>query len=189
MSENPTRVKFENQSLQCTLTMEERERRGSELAFVAGEIDRLEEQKKSATESFKSQIGTVEGRHRAIASVIRQGYEYRDVRCRRTFDYIERTVTVVREDTGEQVDHRPMNLKELEEYEASAQKKLFPEDEQPAEGEAADEPTITSPDESEAACANCDHFESYHAQDGGGCNLPNCGCEKFEAQKESEAEV
>lgn len=119
------KVTIEVQHLPCTLTLEEREKKGRELADLMAEKDRLEDAKKGAADQFKGQITTVENNCRGVYLVIRQGYEMREVECRRVQDWDRKTVEVIREDTGELISTREMNQTEVKEFEAAAQGTLF----------------------------------------------------------------
>ena len=123
------KVTLEAQFMPCTLLPIELERKGRELADLMAEKDRLEDAKKSAADHFKSKISETEAKCRGVYLVIRQGYEMREVQCRRVQDYDRRVVEIVREDTGEIVSSRPMNPTEVKEFEIAAQGRLFGEQE------------------------------------------------------------
>jgi len=123
------RVTFETSYLPCTLTFEERERKGRELADLCAEADRLEGDKKSAAESFKAKQSTVDAKRREVHLIIRQGFESREVQCRRIMSYEAKRLDIVREDTGEVVSSRPLNPTEIRELEQAAQGRLFAEQE------------------------------------------------------------
>lgn len=91
----------------------------SELAAVAREIGRLnaerqgmEAQAKVASDQWKDRIRGVEARAADLATKAHEGQELRPTECVEEYDYRLGEVRVVRSDTGEKLETRPMTTEE-----------------------------------------------------------------------------
>lgn len=90
-----------------------------EKILLAGEIARkhieaghLEKKKQEITKRFAAEIAAADSVLGELSSKINDGHEYRDVECEKVLDYSTGTVTVVRKDTAEVVEERPMQDEE-----------------------------------------------------------------------------
>lgn len=101
--------------LPVTLTDDELLHRGNTLAELLDKIDSLEQQKKDSAADFKNQIETKETEASELSMVIRQKTEIREVEVRERKDYTVRKIYMVRLDTGEIYDSRPMNIDDAQE--------------------------------------------------------------------------
>ena len=112
---------FLSLSLKCLLTDDEKMERGAALAEHVQAIEVLSKEKSASAAGFKTRIDhhTLEGA--ALSFALKNGYEYRDVACSATRNFEVRTVTIVRIDTGECIETRPMEIHEM-------QSRLFDED-------------------------------------------------------------
>jgi hypothetical protein len=101
--------------LPVQLTDDELQQRSQALVGNIKQTDALKEEKKTATSEFKARIGACNDVTKRLTEIISSGKEERDVECEMTKDYKGGTVTVVRLDTGEVVETRPMTADERQE--------------------------------------------------------------------------
>jgi phenylalanyl-tRNA synthetase alpha subunit len=113
--------KKETRNLKTMLSAEELAERADGLAQATQEVERLEEEKKAAASQYKSQIEEATGRRNKLAGIVSSKSEWRQVDVELTFDYENKTVSVVRLDDGEVVQERAMFHEEL-------QKQLYTEE-------------------------------------------------------------
>lgn len=106
--------KKENRNLVCILTDDELDLARDEIARVTSEQERLEDEKKSVTSSYKDKIDRCVLDMRTIARKITTKQEVRGVECVWEFDYRKAMATLIRPDTGEVVDKRAMTAEELQ---------------------------------------------------------------------------
>jgi uncharacterized FlaG/YvyC family protein len=64
---------------------------------------------KSVSTQNKAEISEFEAQMGKLSEKIRSGYEHRNVKCTKNFDYRLGTVTITRLDTGEIIRERPMD--------------------------------------------------------------------------------
>lgn len=121
--DNSLRVKKSKEYLKCEFTEKEILEFGGELARKHSEINELEDQKKRIVSDLKAKSEAADAEASILARKIQNKNEYRDVECQEVYNYVEKTVTIVRVDTGEIVKTRPMNENEKQEL-------LFPEPEE-----------------------------------------------------------
>ena len=93
----------EVRSLQCTLTPEELMTCARQMADAENEIQHLNAEKENFVAQFKSKLSQAEGVVSGKASMIRCGYEFRNVDCEQVKDFDKGTVTVFRLDAGRAV--------------------------------------------------------------------------------------
>jgi predicted molibdopterin-dependent oxidoreductase YjgC len=74
-----------------------------------------EEERDKENKKRKGDIALLEGVTARIAETVRSGSEYREVECELRKDYERGTVATFRDDTGEQIDQRPMTAEERQE--------------------------------------------------------------------------
>jgi hypothetical protein len=96
------------QMLRYTFTAEERQQLGQDLAQTLGEQSGIQEDLEAIKAQFKSKLSEVSGRVNAIANKVRSGYEMRSFKVEKRMDLKAGTYTVVRLDTGEVIEERPL---------------------------------------------------------------------------------
>lgn len=100
--------------LPVKLTNDEVRMKGKRMAVLQGEIQQLGEEKKEIVSDFTSKINGRTTEILKLTREINEGAEYRQVEIVERKDWIEREVQVIRQDTGEVVDARPMTPAELQ---------------------------------------------------------------------------
>lgn len=113
----------ETRTLPVRLTDGELLAKSKELAAKITELDEVEDRKKSAVAQCKVKSDELDLDIHKIARILRTGREDREVEVSEIRNDPARTIEVVRLDTGEIVESRPMTIHEL-------QKPLFPEKEE-----------------------------------------------------------
>lgn len=98
--------------LWCKLTDAEKLQLGKKLADTLTEVEGLDAEKTDTSKRLTDQIRLKEALASQQKSVLRSGQEIREIPCREYRDYREGVVVVVRRDTGETVERRPMNFEE-----------------------------------------------------------------------------
>ena len=98
--------------LRCDLTLEEQRLKGVQLAEQEHKIAELENKMKLSNQVIKEEIKEITTALSKNTQEIRQGWEFRQVKCQMTYDYSRATVVTVRIDSGEVVDERAMNQDE-----------------------------------------------------------------------------
>ena len=108
-TENKIVPKKTSRMLQCMLTDADRIARGRDMADEKDAKDRLESQMSEVSKDFKAKIAAKDTRISSLASVIRAGYEYREVPCEIYLDTPAPGMkTIFRIDTGEMVERTEM---------------------------------------------------------------------------------
>ena len=107
--------------LPCKLTEKERAKLAEDLESNMTKIESIEQQKKTADDGFKKDIGLLEEAQGKLRTMIRTGAEEREVKCEEVTDYVHGEVRVTRLDTKETFSKR--NLTKTE-----AQLPLLPKD-------------------------------------------------------------
>ena len=107
-------IKKTKESLKCLLTEKEIREAGSSLARQYSRVAELEDEKKSVTSDFKAKIDLATAEASILARMIQNGYEFRTVDCETIWDFDSKTVSVVRQDTGETISERTMTPDELQ---------------------------------------------------------------------------
>lgn len=74
----------------------------------------LEEEKKTITSQFASQINEANAKANSAAQKLESGFEMRMIDCEERWNYKTKTITVIRLDTGEEVRERTMNNRECQ---------------------------------------------------------------------------
>ena len=102
--------------LKCKLTDTEVLGYGREMADVHASVAQLTADMKSLVTEYKGKIALKLARLETLSAYVASGYEHRDVKCERVFDYEARTVTEVRLDGLEPtvVNQRKMTNDEMQ---------------------------------------------------------------------------
>lgn len=114
-SNQPTTKATENtflQSLPVPLTEEEKMEFGKLLAHEHSEQEKTEDELASVKLTFKSRAAAHEKRISHLAECLNTGREYRNVECERRYELRTREVAIIRLDTYEEVERRPMTATE-----------------------------------------------------------------------------
>lgn len=98
--------------LPVLLTDEELRMRGAHLAAHLEELSDARHDAKRTAEAFKEQRSTLELEISRLKTVILQRSEMREVEILEEKDWLEKTVSTVRLDTGEVIETRPMTMEE-----------------------------------------------------------------------------
>jgi hypothetical protein len=80
-------------------------------------VERLaerENRKSAITKQAAAEVAEAKANQDVILAKRRCGYEFRDVECEETFNLATRMATVIRLDSGEIIETRPMTAKELQ---------------------------------------------------------------------------
>lgn len=104
----------ETRSLMCTLTEAERLARGSELATILGHEEDLELKKAEYIANHKDSAKVLEVQRKRLARAVNLGAEPRETRCAWVPDFAHKAMVLYRQDTGEQIESRPMTADELQ---------------------------------------------------------------------------
>lgn len=74
----------------------------------------LEEEKKTITSQFASQINEANAKANSAAQKLESGFEMRMIDCEEIWDYKTKTIATTRSDTHEEVRERTMNNRECQ---------------------------------------------------------------------------
>ena len=109
------RVPFET-VLKCKLTDAEVLGYGREMADIHAAVAQLTADMKSLVTEYKGKIALKQARLETLSAYVSSGYEHRDVKCERVFDYALRLVSEVRLDgqTPYVVNQRGLTNDELQ---------------------------------------------------------------------------
>ena len=110
--EQTDEITHNKQDLKCTLTEAELLKAAREMADAQNRAAELEAEIKNYQTQAKSRLASEESLVAAKASVIRCGYEFRQVECDVIWCYETGLVTNVRTDTGETIETRAMSESE-----------------------------------------------------------------------------
>jgi hypothetical protein len=101
-------------NLPVALTREEVALCADRAAQMLKNIDVREDEFKQQAQANRREIARLEADLREVSAEVRERKSYRDVVIERRFDWMAGTVTEIRTDTGEQLNHRPMNDEEAQ---------------------------------------------------------------------------
>jgi hypothetical protein len=90
--------------------------RALELAGKIEEHDRLEKDRKEQAKAMKEEVDAAGNEVRRLAGIVKTGEEPREVEVRWDPNHAERTMELLRLDTGELVRSRPMDKPEIHKY-------------------------------------------------------------------------
>jgi len=106
------KVAHEPHHLPCELGEKDKAEAADRLAKALEQAESFALEHKSVTGGFKSRTGALnEQIHRLMVNV-RDGVEMRSIDCELRLNYTKLTATLVRKDTGEVVEERPMTSEE-----------------------------------------------------------------------------
>jgi hypothetical protein len=91
------------------LTETEERQLGKDLARARHLLGASTDARAEAVSQFKAEIEKMEAEMNRLAALINNGYEYREVECEVISNYRDGQITVLRVDTGEEVEARAMN--------------------------------------------------------------------------------
>ena len=94
--------------VKCLLTQEELLDYSKQLAKNQQDKYEAESHKKSVVADCNDKIARLDSEMHALSRKINSGYEYRMTKCQYVFDWERLTKTLIRIDTGEIVDIRPV---------------------------------------------------------------------------------
>ena len=100
--------------LKCILEDDEKLALGDEMAKAESERHSHEDKLASVSKQIKADIAACEAIIRKNASLLREGYEHRNVPIVTTRNFQERTVVVVRLDIDEEIENRDMRPDEAQ---------------------------------------------------------------------------
>ncbi len=106
--------KIKTMDLPVRLTPDQQRQRGLELADCHGAMRVLEEEQKSTKGRWKKQSEEIEVNMARLSRIVQKGEECRPVAVSESENWAEKTVEIIREDTGEQVHYRAMSEHELQ---------------------------------------------------------------------------
>jgi hypothetical protein len=105
---------MQTRNLPVELTKDEIRLRGEELARKHAEWDEVENARKTAQTEAKGKIERIEAESKLLANNIRTGREYRDIEVREVRNDTTLSMDLVRQDTGEVIESRPLRTDELQ---------------------------------------------------------------------------
>jgi len=114
--EDPNKDRFFTEHLveflKYVFSPQEKSDLGAQLAQCFSDCTDAEARLKSVATQIKSEIARIEGEMGSLSEKIRTGYEHRNVKCEKLFDYRLGSVTYTRLDSGEIYRERAMDEQE-----------------------------------------------------------------------------
>jgi hypothetical protein len=164
---NGIKRRLTTKSLQYVFSPDESAALAKDLSRKVKEVEDAEARKKAVAAQLKAELEQVLNDQRVLAGKLRDGYEYRDIKCEETKDYIHGLVTLVRLDTGEVVNERAMTVDERQQTLPISDKPPEDGDEPDADGEQYPHDGVDGT-EGEEFDANTeeDNDEGYEGEDG-----------------------
>lgn len=98
--------------LKVMLTADEERHLGKESALQRQLATRITDEFDGVKADFKSRLERCEAEQNRLSVLLNNGYELRDVECEVISDFKSGQISVVRLDTGEEVEVRPMTEEE-----------------------------------------------------------------------------
>lgn len=102
------------QVLAVFLTDDELLEQAKKMAESTEDAERAEQDRRFSATHYKALEEEAQGKARAARTLLRNGYDYRDVPVTITKDWDAKTVTITRDDTGQIVSAREMRDSELQ---------------------------------------------------------------------------
>jgi hypothetical protein len=100
--------------LKCNFTEEERNTMARQVTELISKKAEAEGKLKSVSTQIKSEIAGIDAEMAKVSEMVRSGYEYRNVDCEVRSDYVAARVVIIRLDSGEIVEDRPMRMEETQ---------------------------------------------------------------------------
>lgn len=107
-------VTHSKQVLAVFLTDDELLEQAKKMAEATEDAERAESDRKSSAAHYKALEEEAQGKARAARTLLRNGYDYKEVAVTITKDWDAKTVTITRDDTGQVVSAREMRDSELQ---------------------------------------------------------------------------
>lgn len=109
-----TTTKTVTRLLRTTLTVDEMVKMSQDIGRASQEHAQARERAKEVTAHAKAEVERHRNEVERIGNILANGYEYRDVKVEVTIDFLNKTVTSTRTDTGEIIEVRPAQGDELQ---------------------------------------------------------------------------
>ena len=106
------KVTHEPHTLGCKLGVKEKAEAADQLATVIQSAESLELEKKSVLGDFKSRMDALKERIHNLTMQVKDGVEMKSIKCELRLDYTKLTASLIRMDSGEIVEERPMTEEE-----------------------------------------------------------------------------
>lgn len=100
--------------LKVYLTETETVELAKQAAVIVEKIEDLENEKKIVAKKYAAEISAIQDELFNLSRKVRNGFERREVVCQIVRDFDEKTVVIVRTDTGEPIESRKMTADELQ---------------------------------------------------------------------------
>lgn len=100
--------------LPCVLTTEEKASAADELATAIQRLESVDGERKATAATFKAQIDNIKDSAHKLSQKVKDGKENRAVDCELQLNHTKLTATLIRKDTNEVFDERPMTDEERE---------------------------------------------------------------------------
>jgi len=105
----PTQEKrIYSRNLKCELTVKEVSEAADDLARNLDDIESIELDKKDVMEQFKAKTASCDAEIVRLKNLVRNKYQFCDVKCEEVKDFKKSTFTVRRLDTKKVIDKRPL---------------------------------------------------------------------------------
>lgn len=102
----------ETRSLRCELNPDEQADRAHKSTELLRQRDAIDSEAKDAAKKAKEQVKQLDDLMRKNAAAARDGYEHRPVECEWHLDHVDGQARLVRTDTMDTVDVRPLSDQE-----------------------------------------------------------------------------
>lgn len=102
--------------LKVYLKPEQRETLASKMSADIMALSQAREELATVRDQFKSKITALEGEISSAARLLHAGYEFGNVECQVVRDYADKTVRIMRLDTWEVAESRPMTVDEMQRH-------------------------------------------------------------------------
>jgi hypothetical protein len=96
------------------LSQDEKNARGEEVGNVIAEIESLQDQLKAASGGIKAKINDAKKKERRLGHILATGKEEREVQVKTVKDWEHNEVTMIRMDTGAEIERRTMTASEAQ---------------------------------------------------------------------------
>ena len=107
-----TKVTYEPHTLPCPLSEKEKAEAADQLATAIQSAESLELERKAAMGDFRSRLEALKERIHNLTRQVKEGVESRSVKCELRLNYTKLTAILIRTDTKETVEERPLTDEE-----------------------------------------------------------------------------